>query len=148
MKFFISFFIIFSTLLISCNNDVKTNSEKLESQFDAAIQFQTALINDLSQKFKVDTLGGHSNNDNALMQFSINDSTYDHSKTYNYSLQVYLRWKENYSRYKIKVLFQGSNHFSFELKDDYTVTTVDVISYTMKNQNLIEFNIRSVSLNL
>ncbi|MBS3945630.1 MAG: hypothetical protein KGZ42_09045 [Melioribacter sp.] len=148
MKFYLSFLIVIFTFLISCNDNEKTNSENANSQLDAAIQFQTSLISELSQKFKVDTLGGSLNIRNSFMQFGINDYTYDHSNTYNYSLQVYLKWKENYSRYKIRVLFQGSNHFSFELKDDYTVTTVDVISYTMKNQNLIEFNIRSVSLNI
>lgn len=148
MKLYLTFLIVVSTLIISCNNYEKTNSENADSQLEAAIEFQTSLINELSQKFKVDTLGGHSNVNNALMQFSIKDSTYDHSNTYNYSLQVFLKWKEKYSHYKNSVLFSGGNHFSFELKDDYTVTTVDVISYTLKNQNLIEFNIRSVALNL
>ncbi|NMB80565.1 MAG: hypothetical protein GYA14_01970 [Ignavibacteria bacterium] len=148
MKLNLVCFLIIAAFLISCNNDTKINPERTETQLEAAIQFQSLLIKDLSQKFKVDTLGGSFNSDNSFTQFDISDSIYDHSNTYNYALQTYLNWKEKYSQYKISVLFQGGNHFSFELKDDYTVTTVNLISYAMDKKNLIEFNIRSVPLNL
>lgn len=137
---------IISAFILSCNKPNDLEKTKAESQFEAAVNYQSLLLDDLSAKFKVDTLGGSQNIDNSLMQFKINDTTYNHSNTFNYSLQTYLKWKEKYSQYKISVLFQGGNRFSFQLKDDYAITTVDVTSYPLNKINYIEFYIRSISL--
>lgn len=139
------FVVIILAILLGCN------STDIRESVKPAEHFKLLLYEELNDDVNADDISGGAGwsdgNDvlfHSTYSIPIVDSNYDHSNTYKKCLKVLSKWKEHFG-YGADVVKAGGgdNHFSMQYKVNSVYVFIDVISYSLRDHNVVQILIRA-----
>ena len=135
-------------IIVSLFCIVQSGCQKNESEFvvKPAIEFKNIFLEELRSITKIDSGGsgaGWGYIYNSDEKFIILDEDYDHFKTYELGLTAFSKWKSS-TNIRTSSAGGGGSQFNMSFGNYPHHAFVDVISYKLHDNNMIEIRIHAV----